>query len=199
MFDKQLFILKGKSHFFKFQIMYKIIDPDTFRSNINKRIKEIIMSFDKTMDLDLCQTVSKNIEIGIFNYTIQIANDKNIIKKWENKIFVQLYIDRLRSIYTNLENKSFLQKIVNGAVEIEKIAFMTHQEFDPEKWKELLEQKVKIDASKLADTIEASTDVYLCRKCKTRKCTYTSVQIRSSDEPMTIFVTCLTCGKNWTC
>ena len=179
--------------------MYKITQPDTFRSNINERIKEIIMSFDKTMDLDLCQTVSKNIEIGIFNYTIQIANDKNIIKKWENKIFVQLYIDRLRSIYTNLENKSFLQKIVNGAVEIEKIAFMTHQEFDPEKWKELLEQKVKIDASKLADTIEASTDVYLCRKCKTRKCTYTSVQIRSSDEPMTIFVTCLTCGKNWTC
>ena len=178
--------------------MYKIIEPDTFRSNIKEKIRDILTSF-KAIDIHLSQTMASNIEIGIFNYTIQVANDKNIIKKWENKIFVQLYIDRLRSVYTNLENKTFLQKIMDGTIEIEKIAFMTHQEFDPEKWKTLLEQKIKIDASKLVDTVEASTDVYLCRKCKTRKCTYTAVQIRSSDEPMTIFVNCLTCGKNWTC
>ena len=181
--------------------MYKITQPDTFRSNIKEKIASIIKSHIKLpiFDNDKYVSLSTNIEIGIFNYAIQVANDKNIIKKWENKIFVQLYIDRLRSVYTNLENEKMVEKILDGTLQVEQIAFMTHQEFHPEKWCKLLEQKMKIDASKLEDNVQASTDVYLCKKCKTRKCTYTAVQIRSSDEPMTIFVNCLTCGKNWTC
>ena len=179
--------------------MYKIVYPEMFRSNIRDKIALRIHSNNPTIKKEQCVSISTNIEIGIFNYTIQQSNDKNIIKKWENKIFVQLYIDRLRSIYTNLDNPIFVNKIINGDLKIEKIAFMTHQEMDPERWSKLLEQKTKVDASKLVDTVEASTDVYLCRKCNTRKCTYTAVQIRSSNEPMTIFVNCLTCGKNWTC
>ena len=182
--------------------MYKITQPEIFRSNIKERIASILEFHNKSsviVDKDTYITLSKNIEIGIFNYTIHIATEKNIIKKWENKIFVQLYVDRLRSIYINLENEKTVENILTGILPVKKIAFMTHQEFYPEKWIKLLEQKMKIDASKLQDNIQASTDVYLCKKCKTRKCTYTAVQIRSSDEPMTIFVNCLTCGKNWTC
>ena len=178
--------------------MYKITHPETFRSNIKDKIALRINKHSIVIN-EFCIAISTNIEIGIFNHTIQQANEKNIIKKWENKIFIQLYIDRLRSIYTNLDNPIFVKKITSGEIKIDKIAFMTHQEIDPERWSKLLEQKTKIDASKLVDTMEASTDVYLCRKCNTRKCTYTAVQIRSSDEPMTIFVNCLTCGKNWTC
>ena len=31
---------------------------------------------------------------------------------------------------------------------------------------------------------------------QTKKCTYYEVQTRSADESMTIFITCLTCGKD---
>ena len=180
--------------------MYKITNPEIFRSNIKEKIAVLIKLNNKQLiDDDRYITISSNIEIGIFNYAIQQANKKNIIKKWENKIFVQLYIDRLRSIYTNLEDEQFIKNIIDNTISTENIAFMTHQEINPKKWKKLMEHKIKIDASKLIDNVEASTDAYLCRKCKTRKCTYTAVQIRSSDEPMTIFVNCLTCGKNWTC
>lgn len=38
---------------------------------------------------------------------------------------------------------------------------------------------------------------FKCYKCKSNKCTFYALQTRSSDEPMTLFVTCLTCGNNW--
>ena len=36
-----------------------------------------------------------------------------------------------------------------------------------------------------------------CGKCGQRKVTYTEAQTRSADEPMTLFCTCLNCGKSW--
>lgn len=38
---------------------------------------------------------------------------------------------------------------------------------------------------------------FTCRRCKGTKTTHYALQTRSADEPMTIFVTCLTCGKRW--
>jgi transcription elongation factor S-II len=76
-------------------------------------------------------------------------------------------------------------------------AFMTHQEMNPERWKSLIEDKIKRDASKFKTNIEASTDMFTCKKCKSKKCTYYELQTRSADEPATIFITCLDCGKHW--
>ena len=47
--------------------------------------------------------------------------------------------------------------------------------------------------------IEASTDTFTCRKCRSKKCTYYQMQTRSADEPMTVFVTCLDCSTRWKC
>ena len=49
-----------------------------------------------------------NIEISIFNYTLKEAESKKIVKKWENVYFVQLYVNRLRSLMINMENNSDL-------------------------------------------------------------------------------------------
>ena len=67
------------------------------------------------------------------------------------------------------------------------------------------EQKKRRDTEKWhleAATIgkmEASTDQFLCGKCKNRKCTYYQLQTRSADEPMTTFVTCTVCNNRWVC
>ena len=66
------------------------------------------------------------------------------------------------------------------------------------RWKEFIEQKIKRDANKYnTNTLQASTDMFTCRKCKSNRCTYYELQTPSADEPATIFVTCLDCGKNW--
>jgi DNA-directed RNA polymerase subunit M/transcription elongation factor TFIIS len=38
---------------------------------------------------------------------------------------------------------------------------------------------------------------FKCSKCKGTRTTFYALQTRSADEPMTLFVTCLTCGKRW--
>lgn len=167
--------------------MRKITDIDTFRKNIQKRFEDILEN----------ETKSINLEKGIYNYAIKESNNNKIIKKWDNPYFVQLYLDRLKSIFVNLKNEKLLDKIKTDEIPPQTLAFMTHQEMNEDIWKELLEKKMKRDANKYTNNIQASTDMFTCRKCKSKRCTYYELQTRSADEPATIFVTCLECGKNW--
>ena len=167
--------------------MYKISNSDNFRSNIRTKLVPIIG------DDNLCT----NLEKGVFNYAIKEANSKKIIKKWENPYFVQLYLDRLRSLYLNLKNEELLSQLKNKEITPQTFAFMTHQEMNPEHWRVLIDKKIKRDANKYTTNIKASTDMFTCKKCKSKRCTYYELQTRSADEPATIFVTCLDCGKNW--
>ena len=165
-----------------------IANPEPFRNNISKKFQLLINN----------ETDSINLEKGIFNYAIKEANTRKIIKKWENPLFTQLYIDRLRSVYINLKrNPQMIQQIVNKEISPKMFAFMTHQEFNPEHWKDYIDKKIKRDASKYNTKIEASTDMFTCKKCKSKKCTYYELQTRSADEPMTIFVSCLDCGAHF--
>ena len=168
--------------------MENIHSPEKFRENIRKNLGNI---------LGCEHTIVVNLEKGIFNYAIKEANNKKIVKKWENKAFAQIYVDKLRTIYMNLKNPELLQNICNGEIIPQSIAFMTHQELNPSRWKILIDQKIKRDASKFTTNIQASTDMFTCKKCKSKKCTYYELQTRSADEPATIFVTCLDCGKHW--
>ena len=63
--------------------------------------------------------------------------------------------------------------------------------------KELLNAKSKRDKIKYELKPEAMTDLYKCRKCGSRKCSYYEMQTRSADEPMTQFFTCLDCKNRW--
>ena len=87
--------------------------------------------------------------------------------------------------------------ILNKEILPQELAFMTHQELDANMWKELIDKKIKRDDSKFNVNIESSTSLFTCKKCGSKKCTYYELQIRSADEPATIFITCLECGKHW--
>lgn len=167
--------------------MYKISNPASFRSNVLEKINIVLGE----------ETLSINLEKGIFNYTIKEANAKKIIKKWENPYFTQLYMDRLRTVYLNLKNTDLLAQVKNKEIAPQSLAFMTHQEMNPDHWRKMIEMKIKRDANKYTTNIQASTDIFTCKKCRGKRCTYYELQTRSADEPATIFVTCLDCGKNW--
>lgn len=164
----------------------KIDNPDLFRSNIKQKLNDILKD----------EKNSNNMEKGIFNYSLKEADRHKIIKKWDNKYFVQIYIDRLRSIVVNLKGE-ILDHIKDGTIKPHIVAFMTHQELAPEKWTKLIDAKSKRDLNKFETTLAASTDTFTCRKCKGKKCVHMAVQTRSADEPMTIYVTCLDCGNRF--
>ncbi len=167
----------------------KIENSDIFRQNIRNKLNEIIKNEKHCV----------NLEKGIFNFALNEAKNRKVVKKWDNPYFIQIYIDRLRTIFINLKNPLLLEQLQNGSIKPHVIAFMTHQEMFPEKWNELIIAKSKRDKNKFETNLEAATDTFTCRKCKSNKCTYMQLQLRSADEPMTTFVTCLSCGNRWRC
>jgi transcription elongation factor S-II len=169
--------------------MRKVENPDEFRNNIKNKLNEFFKN----------EKNSSNLEKGIFNYALKEATRRKVIKKWDNPFFVQLYYDRLWSIYSNLKNPDLVELVNNETIKAHTIAFMTHQEMLPEKWKELIDAKIKRDKHKFENNIEAATDTFTCRKCHKNQCTYYQMQTRSADEPMTTFVQCISCGNRWKC
>ena len=165
---------------------HKIDNPDLFRSNIKQKLNEILKD----------EKNSSNMEKGIFNYCLKEAERHKIVKKWDNKYFVQIYVDRLRSIVLNLKGE-ILKQINDGTIKPHIVAFMTHQELSHEKWSDLIHAKSLRDKNKFEVNISAATDTFTCRKCKGKNCTYYLQQVRSSDEPCTIFVQCIDCGQRW--
>ena len=75
----------------------KIADSETFRVNIKSKLNGIIGN----------EKMASNLEKGIFNYSLKESNNRKVVKKWNNPYFVQIYMDRLRSIIYNL-TKIFL-------------------------------------------------------------------------------------------
>jgi transcription elongation factor S-II len=169
--------------------MRTISNPDEFRNNITTKLNNILKQ----------TKISVNMEKGIYNYAIKEATTRKVVKKWDNPHFVQIYIDRVRTIYFNLNNKELLQHLADGTIKPHVVAFMTHQELRPDKWDKLIQEKIQRDKYKYETNIEAATDTFKCRKCQSNKCTYYQMQTRSADEPMTTFVTCIDCGNRWKC
>jgi len=166
----------------------KIANPENFRSNIRTKIAGVLKNEKNAL----------NLEKGIYNFALKEATNRKVVKKWDNPYFVQIYVDHLRSIYMNLNNKELLTLLEKGEIKPHEIAFMTHQEMRPDIWKELIEAKSKRDMA-AESQIEASTDTFTCRKCKQNRCSYYLQQVRASDEPMTCYVQCLNCGNRWKC
>jgi transcription elongation factor S-II len=166
----------------------KIENVELFRDNIRKKLNEILNNEKNT----------SNLEKGIFNYSLKEAEQRKIVKKWDNKQFIQIYLDRLRSIMINLKG-NILEQINDGTIKPHIVAFMTHQELCPERWQTMIEAKTKRDKNKFETNISAATDVFTCRKCKGNQCTYYQMQTRSADEAMTVYISCCVCGNRWKC
>jgi transcription elongation factor S-II len=64
-------------------------------------------------------------------------------------------------------------------------------------WEQANEDKINEMCGIRGDLLKAS--LFTCGRCKSTKTTSTQKQTRSADEPMTVFVLCINCGKRWKC
>jgi len=127
------------------------------------------------------------------------------------------YIDKARSLAFNLKkNKSLCQDVVLGSVSANDLVLMSSEELldsqtrrareDAAKklidskrldWEQANEDKINEMCGIKGDLLKAS--LFTCGRCKSTKTTSTQKQTRSADEPMTVFVLCMNCGKRWKC
>ncbi|NP_957280.2 transcription elongation factor A protein 2 isoform X1 [Danio rerio] len=112
------------------------------------------------------------------------------------------YKTRLRSRISNLKdqkNPDLRRNVLCGNISPERIASMTAEEMASPELKEIRKALTKesIREHQLSKVGGTETDMFVCGKCKGKNCTYTQVQTRSADEPMTTFVLCNECGNRW--
>jgi len=171
---------------------HTIKNPTEFRQKIGQEFINLSSHFSPLM--------AENMERSIYNHSLKDAGERHIVRKWDNPFFVQLYLDRLRAVYINIkESAEFRARLLSKEIKSHAVGGLTHQDMAPAKWQKLIDEKKIRDENKYTPKLEASTDNFTCRKCKSKKCSYYQLQTRSADEPMTTFVTCLDCGSRWKC
>lgn len=112
------------------------------------------------------------------------------------------YRTKMRSLFQNLKNKSNTQlriRVLSGEIAPGEFVRMSSDELRSAERRQADEaiQKKNMNDAMVAQAERSISTSLQCGKCGQRKVTYTEAQTRSADEPMTLFCTCLNCGKSW--
>lgn len=143
------------------------------------------------------------LERAIFEVTFEHAQKHYIPLNWRAPLFCETYRQTVRSVLSNIHPKSpvnnprLLRRIQEGEFPLSALPTLTSYEMYPENWFLLKDKLVQREQKILEGNKSRATDQFKCRRCHKRECTYYELQTRSADEPMTIFITCLNCGKEW--
>ncbi|VDM44987.1 unnamed protein product [Toxocara canis] len=133
---------------------------------------------------------------------------KDVAVRIESKIFQvngdtgSKYMSAVRSRVFNLRDKknpTLLENVLTGVVEPERFALMTVEEMASDEMRRqrasFTEQAIKEHEMPMQEG--TASDMFKCDNCHKKNCTYSQMQTRSADEPMTIFVFCRECGSRW--
>ena len=127
------------------------------------------------------------------------------------------YLGKARSLCFNIKkNMELTIQVVLGQIEAGELVDMSNEQLASDDARKDREERARklLDTSRL-DWDQANEDkinemcgirgellkasLFTCGRCKSIKTTSTQKQTRSADEPMTVFVLCLNCGKRWKC
>ena len=176
--------------------------PELLKSKLENKFRHII--FKILMDKKkFSEEICRRIELSIYNFTIEKCNTLFVFSHWDNKEFTHFYINKAKSIISNLcsdygvKNVDINKIMKNKKFNIDRVAYMSYNELYPKNWQLILDEKIKNEQLIKDSSVLNVTDMFTCGKCKKNKCSYFELQTRSADEPMTTFVTCLECGNKW--
>ena len=143
------------------------------------------------------------LEMAIFKVALDNATKVFIPRSWKSQPFRDIYKQICRSVLWNIHpsspvgNSRLLERALEGEFELAAIPAMTSYEMFPEHWKAMADKQLIREQKILEGDKSRATDAYKCHRCGKRECTYYELQTRSADEPMTIFIACVNCGKRW--
>lgn len=161
---------------------------------------KVVDRFGRAMGGD--EVLAKRLEICVWNWTVKTCDRDGIPLYWENPRYRYRYTTRALALEANLKyagNPRLRQRVLSRELPVKAFVRMSPQEMWPERWEEAYQKVAMKQLRREADVdpTKAPDGAYTCGKCKSKKTVYTSIQIRSADEPMTNFVRCLACGKSW--
>ena len=164
------------------QFAEKVLDRASNQMEINKVIQDIDLAI--------------KIELSIFEYSLIYCLNNG----YDSKFLKPIYGDKIHNILLNLnpnnhlENKTFKQNLLNGKINPKEVAFMSPSQLHPTKWNYWIKKK---EYKEWRENNIAYSDAYKCRRCGEAKCKISQVQTRSSDEPSSLFISCMVCHKTF--
>jgi len=148
---------------------------------------------------------TKEFEKEMLRSINSIAIKECVEVDWGNRVFWNMYRNKAISLYENLKGtdsyvgnkENWLEKLKTRQLTIQQFIEMNAFDMCPSRWKATIEKIIE-NEKKLYSKNDAASIFMWCSGCKKKsKCDYYQMQTRSADEPMTTFVTCLECDKQW--
>lgn len=164
---------------------------------------EILKALHSIFKTTLTVEQIEMLESSIYSGSVKEARRRHIIRVWSYPLFTHFYKMYARHIISNfnpdtyVQNKELFQLFKEGNITIQSISEMNTYELYPSRWKAQFDSQQVREKNQLEGNRSMATDQFVCKRCWKRECTYYEMQTRSADEPMTIFITCLNCGKHW--
>ena len=168
------------------------------KNKIREDFKELLSK------LPISELEVSDLEIGVFNATIDYANNAKVQLSWKCQMFLEIYSNISRSIYSNIKADSYIgnDKLYDRMIHKKEfhphmLPYMLCKDIFPERWKEIDERnQLRLKAAYEIKLVPMS-DMIKCSRCKSKKVSYYELQTRSGDEASTLFMNCLICGKKW--
>lgn len=143
------------------------------------------------------------LERGIYNASLEEAKRRMVPLTWDHTNFKWVYGMVAKRTASNFQPDSYVQNTdliarwKDGEFTLDQIAHWSPYDLKPSHWKDLKDQQFRRDKRILEGNLAMATDRFRCSRCQKKMCTYYELQTRSADEPMTIFISCVNCGKQW--
>lgn len=156
------------------------------KKNIEFLIK--ILSINTSLPIDKIKEIVLEIERGIYETSVSEDYYK------QRALFI---INNLNPKNKAVKNKQLIVNLLDGTIEPYQLgASISAQELMPERY---IKSEIVVDQKQLTkEEIEALPDSPVaCFRCRSKKNTYTTRQIRASDEPETKFFYCYNCENRW--
>ena len=153
---------------------------------------------------ELVGNIAVELEGQLLSNIVNYCKLNGIDVDWANKIFWNTYRSKAISLYENLRTdgtvtntENWAKKLLSREVDPKAFVDMPAEELCPSRWKAALDKIVEAEIRLYSKNVSAAIYLY-CSRCKKKsKCDYYQMQTRSADEPMTTFVTCLECDREW--
>lgn len=129
---------------------------------------------------------SQNIEKSIYNFSTEYVNELGNEPSFDDVTFSHVYKQKLLDVLKHLERPEIVLGLKEKKIS-RNMAYLKPQDLLPNKWKDEIDDTEQ----------EIQEGIFQCKKCGSKKTTYYSLQTRSSDEPMTNFITCVECKNRW--
>jgi DNA-directed RNA polymerase subunit M/transcription elongation factor TFIIS len=190
----------------QFQYKSTLIHQTEISGEAVKDIKqrEQTISVFKTLLGEYCSDQEiLQLEFGIYNASLDEAKRRLVPLTWEHVTFKWIYTMISKRVASNFQPNSYvgnnhlIQRWKEGEFTLDNLGRWSCYDLKPTHWKELNDQQFRRDKRILEGNIAMATDRFRCSQCKKKMCTYYELQTRSADEPMTIFISCVNCGKQW--